>query len=77
MSIGNGQVQISNINLQKGTIDFYGDEYSLFTKYLNVFFRHTIASKRSSSFCPKKELQEEFKSHPSLIAKASMILLRI
>ena len=57
--------KICNVNLQKGTYDFYGDEYSLFTKHLNVFLRNTIASKCSSSFCPKKKLQEEFKSYPS------------
>ena len=54
-----------HINLQKETNDFYGDEYSLFTKHLNVFLRHTIASKCSSSYCPKKEIEEEFKSYPS------------
>ena len=29
--------KICNINLQKGTYNFYGDEYSLFTKHLSVF----------------------------------------
>ena len=75
MSIGNGQVQISNINLQKGTDDFYGEGYSLFTKHLNVFLRHTVASKCSSSFCPKKEWQEEFKSHPSFDCKSQHDLI--
>ena len=49
-----------NINLQKGTNDFYGDEYSLFEKHLNVFLRHTIASKCSCSCRLKKELEEQF-----------------
>lgn len=26
-----------NFNLQKGTYDLYGDDYSLFTKHLNIF----------------------------------------
>ena len=37
-------------------------------KHLNVFVRH-IASKCFGSFCPKKELQEQFKSYPSFDCK--------
>ena len=59
-----------NINLQKGTYDFYGAEYSLLTKHLNVYFRHAIASKCCSSYCPKKEMEEEFKSYPSFDCKS-------
>ena len=67
--------KISNINLQNKTHGFYGDEYSLFTKHLNVFLRHTIASTFSTSFCPKKELEEEFKSYPSFDCKSQYDLI--
>ena len=35
-----------------------------------MFLRHTNALKCSSSYCPKKELDEEFKSHPSFDGKS-------
>ena len=40
-----------------------------------MFLRHTIASKCSSSFCPKKESQEEFKSYPSFDCKSQYDLV--
>ena len=68
--------KICNINLRKEIYNFYGDEYSLFTKHLNVFLRHTLASECSSFFVQKRNCKKSLKVIPVLIAKASMTLLR-
>ena len=57
--------RLNNLNLYKKTFDFYGDEYSLFTKHLEIFTTHTITSTCSSDFCPMKVLTEDRKNFPS------------
>ena len=57
--------RLNNLNLYKKTFDFYGDEYSLFTKHLKIFTKHTITSTCCSDFCPMKVLTEDRKSFPS------------
>ena len=67
--------KICNINLQKGTYNFYGDEYSLFTKHLNVFLRHTTESKCYSFFVQKRNCKKRFKSYPSFDCKSQHDLI--
>ena len=54
--------RLNNLNLYNKTFDFYGDEYSLFTKHLKIFTKHSITS---SDFCPMKALTEDRKNFPS------------
>ena len=42
--------RLNNLYLYKKTFDFYGDEYSAFTKHLEIFIKHTITSTCSSDF---------------------------
>ena len=64
-----------NMNFQRETYNFYGVQHPLFTKHLNVFLRITIASKCFRSYCPKKELEEDFKSYPSFDCKSQHDLI--
>ena len=50
--------RLNNLNLYKKTFDFHGDEYSLFTKRLEIFIKHAITSTCTSDFCPVKVLTE-------------------
>ena len=57
--------RLNNLNLYKKTFDFYADEYSAFTKYLEILTKNTITSTFSSDFCPVKVTTEDRKSFPS------------
>ena len=57
--------RLNNLNLYKKTFDFYGDEYSLFTKHLEIFTKHAITLTCYSDFCPMKVLTEDRKNFPS------------
>ena len=57
--------RLNNLNLYKKTFDFDGDEYSLFTKHLEIFTKQAITSTYSSGFCPMKALTGDRKHFPS------------
>ena len=57
--------RLNNLNLYKKMFGFNGDEYSLFTKHLEIFTKHAIMSTCSSDFCTMKVLTEGRKNFPS------------
>ena len=58
--------KVNNLVPNGNTVNFYGNEHTLFVKHLEFLYRYTTKSVCSSEFCPEKTSVRLAKSTPTI-----------